>query len=36
MRRNAMYFSMAAVLTTTLLFNTGTATNAEDGKIHRS
>ncbi|WP_172370675.1 serine hydrolase domain-containing protein [Sporosarcina jiandibaonis] len=36
MRRNAVYFSMAAVLTTTLLFNTGTATNAEDGKINRS
>ncbi|WP_210470892.1 serine hydrolase domain-containing protein [Sporosarcina sp. 6E9] len=34
MRRNAMYFSMAAVLTTTLLFNTGAATNAANGKIH--
>ena len=36
MRRKAVYFSMAAVLTTTLLFNTGAATNAEDGKIHSS
>ncbi len=34
MRRKAVYFSMAAVLTTTLLFNTGAATNAENGKIH--